>query len=74
MQYKIETLDGYKFHYEADDESCIDLVHGDNADFTFANEPELLTWVAENIDNIGLFQSIGTDPVITQFMNSGDAI
>ena len=74
MQYKIETLDGYKFHYEADDESCVDLVHGDNADFSFANEPELLTWVAENIDNIGLFQSIGIDQGIADFMNSGDYI
>ena len=64
MQYKIETLDGYNFHYEADDESCVDLVHGDNADFSFANEQDLLAWVAQEIDNIGLFQSIGIDPVV----------
>ena len=74
MQYRIETSDGYKFHYKADDESCVDLVHGDNADFSFENETELLQWVAENIDGVSLFECLGTDPIITQFINSGDHI
>ena len=74
MQYRIETSDGYKFHYQADDESCIDLVHGENADFSFSNESELLQWVAQEIENISLFECLGTDPVITQFINSGDHI
>ena len=73
MQYRIETSDGYKFHYKADDESCVNLINGDG-DFSFSNEAELLQWVAENIDGVSLFECLGTDPIITQFMNSGDHI
>lgn len=74
MYYRIETSDGYKFRYEADDASCVDLVHGNNADLTFANESELLAWVAENIEGIVLFERIGIDQGIADFMNSGDSI
>ena len=64
MQYRIETLDGYKFHYEATENSCVDLVNTDAIDFVFENESELLEWVAENIENIGLFARQGIDPVV----------
>ena len=64
MQYRIETLDGYKFHYEATENSCIDLVNADAIDFVFENESELLTWVSDNIENIGLFARHGIDPVV----------
>ena len=73
MQYRIETKDGYKLHFFADDDSCIDLLH-QIADELHRNEAELLQWVAQEIENISLFECLGTDPIITQFINSGDYI
>jgi hypothetical protein len=55
MFYSIKTLDGYNFRLEAGEDYCIDLVNGDNADIGWANESEVLAWVAENIENIGVF-------------------
>ena len=64
MYYAIHTLDGYKFYYKATETNCIDLIHADSGDFVFANESELLAWVAENIENIALFTRTGADSVI----------
>ena len=58
MFYSIKTLDGYNFRLEAGDDYCIDLVNGDNADIGWANESEVLAWVAENIENIGDFRRV----------------
>ena len=58
MNYIFETLAGYIFRLEAGDDYCIDLVNGDNADIGWANESELLAWVAENIENIGDFRRV----------------
>ena len=64
MYYTIHTLDGYKFYYKATENSCVDLVNADAVDFVFENESELLTWVSDNIENIGLFARHGIDPVV----------
>ena len=58
MNYIFETLDGYIFRLEAGADYCIDLVNGDNADIGWANESEVLAWVAENIENIGDFRRV----------------
>jgi hypothetical protein len=55
MYYAIKTLDGYTFTLAATENYCIDMVHGENADIGWANESELLAWVAENIENISEF-------------------
>ena len=52
MRYIIKTMDGYTFQFEATEDDCIDVINWDDADITFANESELQTWIAENIENI----------------------
>jgi hypothetical protein len=64
MYYSIKTLDGYTFTLAATETYCIDTVNGDNADIGWANESELLAWVAENIENIGEFIRVGADSVV----------
>ena len=58
MNYLITTLDGYVFKVAAGEDYCRDLVNGDDADIGWANESELLAWVAENIENIGDFKRV----------------
>ena len=55
MYYMIKTLDGYTFTLAATEDYCHDMANGENADIGWANESELLEWVAENIENIGEF-------------------
>ena len=68
MKYAIDTIDGYAFLVEATEDSCRDLVNNPNdyngGDCWWANESELLAWVAENIESIGRFERSGFDSVI----------
>ena len=64
MKYTIATLDGFTFQVEATEDSCIDSIHGNDADIGWNNEAELLAWVAENIENIARFERSGADLVI----------
>ena len=64
MYYMIKTLDGYTFSLWAGADWCHDWANGENADIGWANESELLEWVAENIENIALFTRTGADSVI----------